>query len=71
MTHNEQLRARVSATEQRIARQLARLEGLRKLDRGGVDQAREALERLCEIRDTYVRILAGPCPLSERPPRVF
>lgn len=71
MTHTEQLRARVIATEQRIAHQVERLKRLNALGGAGFEQAAEALRRLGDIRDAYRKILSGPCPLTgERPVQV-
>jgi hypothetical protein len=71
VTHTEQLRARVTETERRIASQVERLKRLNALGGAGFDQAAEALSRLSAIRDAYNKILSGPCPLTgERPRRV-
>lgn len=69
MTHSEVLRARVTETDRRIANQRERLKQIRALGGAGLDQAAEGLRRLTDIREAYVRILAGPCPLTGELPR--
>lgn len=69
MTHAEQLAIRIRETDQRIANQVETLKRLRALGSAGVEHAIEGLQRLSEIREAYVRILEGPCPLNNPPSR--
>jgi hypothetical protein len=69
MTHAEQLATRIRETDQRIVNQMEQLKRLRALGAAGVEHAIEGLQRLNDIREAYVRILAGPCPLTNPPIR--
>ncbi|HEY1414872.1 MAG TPA: hypothetical protein VGF42_03190 [Caulobacteraceae bacterium] len=69
MTHADKLAIRVRETDQRIVYQLEQLKRLRALGAAGIDHAIEGLQRLSDIREAYVKILAGPCPLTNPPSR--